>query len=70
MRHSRREDLVNATITSNAEEAVDLFLGRVIPVTIKVIIKWVHYQTPGVIESVLGLVGPMSVYCDLLRQKV
>ena len=27
-------------------------------------------QAPGVITSVLGLVGPVSVYCDWVRWKV
>ena len=38
---------------------VGVFHGRVIPVTSKL--------APGIIGSVLGLVGPVSVYCDWVR---
>ena len=31
---------------------------------------WLPYQPPGVIGSALGLVGPVSVYCDWVRWKV
>ena len=33
-------------------------------------LQWLPCQTPGVIGSVLGLVGPVSVYCDWVRWKV
>ena len=32
--------------------------------------QWLPCQAPGVIGSVLGLVGPVSVYCDWVRWKV
>ena len=32
--------------------------------------QWLPCQAPGVIGSVLGLVGPVSVYCDRVRWKV
>ena len=32
--------------------------------------QWLPCQAPGVIWSVLGLVGPVSVYCDWVRWKV
>ena len=32
--------------------------------------QWLSCQAPGVIGSVLGLVGPVSVYCDWVRWKV
>ena len=38
--------------------------GRVIPVAEKLALQWLPCQAPGVIGSVLGLVGPVSVYCD------
>ena len=41
-----------------------IFRGRVIPVTQKFALQWLPCQAPGVIGSVLGLVGPVSVYCD------
>ena len=44
-----------------------LFLGRVIPVTQKLVLQWLPCQAPGVIGSALGLVGPVSVYCDWVR---
>ena len=49
---------------------VDLFQGRVIPMTLKLVLKWLPCQAPGVIGSPLGLVSPVSVYCDWVRQKV
>ena len=42
--------------------------GRVIPVTLA--LQWLPCQAPGVIGSVLGLVSPVSVYCDWVRWKV
>ena len=46
------------------------FQGRVIPVTSKLELQWLPCQAPGVIGLVLGLVGPVSVYCDWVRWKV
>ena len=43
---------------------------RVIPVTSKLALQWLPCQAPGVIGSVLGLVVPVSVYCDWVRWKV
>ena len=45
----------------------DFFRGRVIPVTSKLALQWLPCQAPGVIGSALGLVGPVSVYCDWVR---
>ena len=50
--------------------APGFFRGRVIPVTSKLALQWLSCQAPGVIGSVLGLVGPVSVYCDWVRWKV
>ena len=50
--------------------APGFFRGRVIPVTSKLALQWLPYQAPGVIGSVLGLVDPVSVYCDWVRSKV
>ena len=47
--------------------APGFFRGRVIPVTIKLALQWLPCQVPGVIGSALGLVGPVSVYCDWVR---
>ena len=44
-----------------------IFGGRVIPVTKKLALHWLPCQAPGVIGSALGLVGPVSVYCDWVR---
>ena len=30
----------------------------------KLALQWLPYRAPGVIRSVVGLVGPVSVYCD------
>ena len=48
----------------------DFFRGRVTPVTKKLAFQWLPCQAPGVIGSVLGVVGAMSVYCDWVRWKV
>ena len=48
----------------------DFFRGRVIPVTYKLTLQLLPSQAPGVIGSVLGLVGPVSVYCDWVRWEV
>ena len=42
----------------------DFWGGRVIPVTSKLAFQWLRCQAPGVIGSALGLVSPVSVYCD------
>ena len=44
-----------------------IFPGRVIPVTSKSALQWLPCQAPGMIGSALGLVGPVSVYCDWVR---
>ena len=46
------------------------FRGRVIPVTQKLAFQWLPCQAPGVMGSALGLVGPVSVYCDWVRKNV
>ena len=58
--------LVVKASTSRAEDSAcaGLVPGRVIPVTSKLALQWLPCQAPGVIRSVLGLVGPVSVYCD------
>ena len=38
--------------------------------TSKLALQWLPCQAPGVIGSALGLVGPVSVYCDWVRWKV
>ena len=40
------------------------------PLTSKLVLKWLPCQAPGAIGSVLGLVGPVSVYCDWVKLKV
>ena len=35
--------------------------------TQKLALQWLPCQAPGVIGSTLGLVGPVSVYCDWVR---
>ena len=47
-----------------------IFPGRVILVTSILALQWIPCQVPGVIGSVLGLVGPVSVYSDWVRWKV
>ena len=50
--------------------ALGFFRGRVIPGITKKALQWLPCPTPGVIGSVLGLVGPVSVYCDWVRWKL
>ena len=45
----------------------DFFRGRVIPVISKLPLQWLPCRAPGIIGSALGLVGPVSVYCDWVR---
>ena len=69
----RLDDLVVKASATRAEDprfAPGFFRGRVIPVTSKLALQWLPCQSPGVIGSVLGLVGPVSVYCDWVRGKV
>ena len=42
----------------------EFFPGQDLPVTSKLALQWLSYLAPGVIGSALGLVGPVSVYCD------
>ena len=37
---------------------------------LKLAFQWLPCQAPGVIGSVLGLVGPVSVNCDWVRRRV
>ena len=50
--------------------APGFYRGRVIPVTSKLVLQWLPCQAPGVVGSVLGLVSPVSVYCDSVKWKV
>ena len=62
--------VVNAAATRAADWdsipvfPVGPFLDRVILVTSELVPQWLPFHVPGVIGSALGLVGPMSVYCD------
>ena len=58
------------TLPGSNPVCAGIFPGRVIPVTSKVALQWLSCQAPGVIGSALGLVGPVSVYCDWVRWKV
>ena len=40
------------------------------PVTSTLALQWLPCQAPGIIGSVLELVGPVSVNCDWVRWKV
>ena len=69
--------LVGLVIKTSALRTADLgfipaipegiLLGRVIPVTEKLVTQWLPGQTPGDIGSALGVVGLVSVYCDWVR---
>ena len=47
--------------------AADCVLGPVIPVSERLVLQWLPCQAPGVLGSALGLVGPVSIYCDWVR---
>ena len=48
----------------------DFYPGRVIPVTLKLVSRWLHCHAPGNTGSAHGLVGQASVYCDWAGQHV
>ena len=71
--HHRLVGLIFKASASRAEDLgfesllrLDFFRGRAIPVTSKLALQWL----PGVMGSVLGLVGPVSVYRDWVRWKI
>ena len=78
--YSLHDRLVSQVVKASASGAEDPefdsrlrrwdFLGRVIPVISKLALRWLPCQAPGVIGSTLGLVGPVSVYCDWVRYRV
>ena len=41
------------------------FPGCFIPVTSKLVLQWLPCQVPGVIGSALGVVCPVSVFCEI-----
>ena len=47
--------------------AVGVCPGRMIPVTQKFNTQWQPSQAAADVSSTLGLVGPVSVYCDWAR---
>ena len=47
-----------------------IFAGSSHTSDLKIGTPWLPCQAPGVIGSALGLVGPVSVYCDWVRWKV
>ena len=47
--------------------ALDLCPGRVMPVTSKLVIQRLPCQASGDTGSALGVVGPVSVFCDRVR---
>ena len=62
--------LVVKAFASKAEDPGFESRSRVIPVTSKLALQWLPCQAPGVIGSMLGLVSPVSVYCDWVRWRV
>ena len=52
---------------SNPAFVVDFLPGRIIPVTLKMVLQWLPCQVPGVIGSALRLVGLASAFYDLVR---
>ena len=47
--------------------SVDLFPGRVIPVTLKSVLQWLPCKMPCIIGSVPELLGAVSTYRDWVR---
>ena len=59
--------LTAADLGSISYSAINPFPHRVMPVTSKSVLQWLPCQALGVIDSVPGLVSPVSVYCDWVR---
>ena len=76
-RVSQNDRLTGLVVKASAWRAEDLgsipafdvvpFPGRVMPQTSNLVLPWLPCQAPGVIGSALGLVGPVSVYCDFVK---
>ena len=49
---------------------MEIVLSPVIPLTAKLALQWRPCQAPGAVGLALGLVGPVSVYCDWVKWKV
>ena len=60
----RRPPQEQQTNGLNPACAIGIFPGRVKPVASILALQWLPCQAPDVKGSVLGLVGPVSVYCD------
>ena len=75
-RRPRNHRLIGLVFKASSSRAEDpgfescLLQGRVMPVTWKLALQWLPWEAPGIIGSVLGLVSPVSVFCDWVRQKV
>ena len=50
--------------------ALHVDLGQTIPVKLTMVLKWLPYQAPGVMVLAPRLVGPASLFCEWVRQKV
>ena len=59
---------LSGTAPSVQEIAVPITV-RVMPVTQNLPLRWLPSRPRAVVGSVLGLVGPASVYFDLLRRQ-
>ena len=57
-------------ITGSNPACAGIFPGSSHTSDLKIGIQWLPCQVLGVIGSVLGLVGPVSVYCDWVRWRV
>ena len=62
-----RPPSIAADVGSIPAFPVDLFRGRVKLGTEKLELQWLPCQAPGVLGSLLGLAGPVSVYYDCMR---
>ena len=49
---------------------VGFFLHRIVSMTNKLELQWLYYQVPGIMGSVLELVGLVSVHCDWVRSSL
>ena len=68
--------LVDKASASRAEipglnpACAEIFPGSSHTSDLKSALRWLPCQAPSAVGSVLGLVGPVSVYCDWVRWKV
>ena len=70
LRHSLAFTSIRRAGQHTSAVAMGLCAGGVLPVDFQWVLQWLPCQVRGVRGSVLGPLGPVSVYCDWVRQQV